>query len=87
MLSNEQKIATILANGWEKYTNTTYVKTEWVDGTESNRLNCESHLAPHWYVHLNLDEEIKLSGVTDIGLKPAIGKNKAKRLRKKFKQK
>ena len=32
---------------------------------------------------LDLDEEIKLSGVTDTGLKPAVSKNKAKRDRKK----
>lgn len=47
-----------------------------------SRLDADTALIPK-LLDLDLDEEIKLSGVTDMGLKSVVSKNKAKRDRKK----
>ena len=53
MLTTKQKEEFILANGWEKYGKYSYVKTEWLN--ESETLGLPSHLCPNWYHVETLD--------------------------------
>jgi hypothetical protein len=58
-MSNEEKEKYILQNGWEQYGRNTYVKTEWLN--ESETLGIEPHLCPNWYRTERLDQAYEIT--------------------------
>ena len=59
-LTDEEKEAFLLANGWEKYTQVpTFVKTAWLN--ESITLGKAPHLCPNWYRHETLNDAYKIA--------------------------